>query len=64
MNFCAISGPSTSIVTPMNTSKFTWPLWILASASSIVLNVETWTLQLYFFAKLLTTAWLMYATQL
>ena len=39
----------------MNTSKFTWPLRSLDSASFMVLNVVTSTLQLYFLAKLLTT---------
>ena len=64
MSFCSISWPSTSTVTPMNTSKLTCPLLSLASASSIVLNVVTWTLQLYFLAKSLTHCWLTYATQL
>ena len=37
-------------MTPMNTSNDS-PLRSLAIASFIVLNVVTWTLQLYFLAK-------------
>ena len=53
-----MSWPSTSTVTPMNTSNDS-PLRSLAMASFMVLNVVTWTLQLYFLAKCLTQAWLM-----
>ena len=52
-----MSWPSTSTVTPMNTSKDS-PLRSLARASSIVLNVVSWTLQLYFLAKWFRQAWL------
>ncbi len=53
-----MSWPSTSTVTPMNTSKDTPPLRSLAIASFIVLNVVSWTLQLYFLAKWFRQAWL------
>ena len=43
---------------PISTSNFS-PLRSLDRASFMVLNVVTSTLQLYFFAKLLTHAWLM-----
>ena len=54
----SMSWPSTSTVTPTSTSNDR-PLRSLASASFIVLNVVTCTLQLYFLAKAFTTSWLM-----
>src|SRR3984957_20861017 len=53
----------TSGVAPTRTSKLS-PLRSLESASSIVSNVVNCTLHLYFLAKALTQAWLMYAVQM
>jgi hypothetical protein len=47
----------------MKTSKVS-PLRSLASASFMVLNVVSWTLHLYFLAKLSRPDWFTYATQL
>ena len=57
-NLAATSWPITSTV-GRNTSKLNWPLWSLASASSIVLNVVSSTLHRYFLAKALRSFWLM-----
>ena len=52
MSFDSTSWPMTSTVTPMKTSKVSFEsLRSLEIASSIVLNVVTCTLQLYFLAK-------------
>ena len=58
-----MSWPSTSGVAPTSTSKVS-PLRSLDSASFIVLNVVSCTLHLYFLAKVFTTSWLMYASQM
>ena len=58
VNLETTSWPITSTV-GTNTSKSNCPLWSLATASSIVLNVVSSTLQPYFLPKLLRSFWLM-----